>query len=229
MPIKIALSRTSRRDTPSGNGKRREQTWPRPPKLGALTSVSRQPPTNRERCPSTMARRRTTPRSSATKAKAPSRSIFKTTAPCPLRSCSSQSNWVHDPTTSIHARGLRRLHAAIADDYSRTTLRIRSGTGEDSSAGLRRVPHAIMHRPIPAGATISWAVVQLNRYGPRHEWMVAFTVSLPDDKSVSGASRGRGAVAINLGWRLIPNTRELRVCILLRRRWRKWASFAYPP
>jgi transposase len=96
---------------------------------------------------------------------------------------------------------------------SRTRLRIRLGANEKREAIMAEFP-MIMHREIPAGGVISWAVVQVRKHGPREEWSVSFTVALPDGKGVpSGpsAAHGKGVVAIDLGWRLIPGSKELRV------------------
>lgn len=98
---------------------------------------------------------------------------------------------------------------------SRTILRIRIGVDEQREPVFATFP-MIMHREIPPGSVISWVVVQLRRTGPREEWTVSFTVSLPDAKPVPSAARGRGAVAIDIGWRLVPGivpgTQDLRVC-----------------
>ena len=128
----------------------------------------------------------------------------------PVENLFKPNNWVHvdpvDPRAWLEEtrRGDRRR-------LSRTKLRIRLGTSDGREPVFAEFP-MIMHREIPAGSIVSWAVVHLHRYGPREEWTVSFTVTLPDGKPVPAAARGKGAVAVDLGWRLIASTRELRVC-----------------
>jgi len=62
-----------------------------------------------------------------------------------------------------------------------------------------------MHRPLPAGARVTWAAVHRTRCGPHDAWHVTITVDAPEPV----ASPGRGAVAINLGWRVRGD--EMRV------------------
>jgi hypothetical protein len=128
----------------------------------------------------------------------------------PIKSLFEPNNWVHVdpvdprawlPETARHDR--RRL--------SRTKLHIRLGSSVGREPVFAEFP-LIMHREIPGDAVISWAVVYLRRYGPREEWTVSFTVSLPEQKPAPAAARGEGAVAIDLGWRLLPSSRALRVC-----------------
>ena len=92
---------------------------------------------------------------------------------------------------------------------SRTKLHIRLGA-PDGVPMMTEFP-MVMHRAIPAGGKISWVVVQVTRHGPREEWSVCFTVTFPETSVAPSALRGTGAVAIDLGWRVIPETGELRV------------------
>ena len=62
-----------------------------------------------------------------------------------------------------------------------------------------------MHRPLPAGARVTWAAVHRTRCGPHDAWHVTITV----DTVEPVATPGRGAVAINLGWRVRGD--EMRV------------------
>lgn len=66
----------------------------------------------------------------------------------------------------------------------------------------------IMHRPIPAGAIIKWAVVSLRKIGPREEWSVAITVDLTaaaPGRPTGDVTQASGSVAIDLGWRQLPD------------------------
>jgi hypothetical protein len=94
-----------------------------------------------------------------------------------------------------------------------SVLHVRLGTDAEREPILATLP-ILMHREIPAGSRISWAVLQVRKHGPREEWSVAFTVTLPGDKPAPQAARGPAgsAVALDLGWRVIPGKGELRVC-----------------
>lgn len=62
-----------------------------------------------------------------------------------------------------------------------------------------------MHRPLPEGAVITWAVVHRTRCGPHDAWHLTLTVRVPDTTPKSAVLGG--AVGINLGWRaLTPDT-----------------------
>lgn len=66
-----------------------------------------------------------------------------------------------------------------------------------------------MHRPLPEGAVITWAVVHRTRCGPHAAWHLTLTVRVPNvapQKSAIG-----GAVGINLGWRMLPELDKMRV------------------
>jgi hypothetical protein len=64
----------------------------------------------------------------------------------------------------------------------------------------------IMHRPIPEGSLIKSAVVTRSTIGPRTQWSLALSVDVPDELA---RGCGEGAVAIDIGWRIIGN--DLRV------------------
>ena len=79
--------------------------------------------------------------------------------------------------------------------------------GSDGRAPVWARFPMILHRPLPHDGTIKWATVVLRRYATREEWAVVFTVLEPERER----SCGRGAVAIDLGWRTVPE--GLRVAV----------------
>jgi len=64
----------------------------------------------------------------------------------------------------------------------------------------------IMHRPIPDGSIIKRTTVSVRLRGPREEWSCEITVELPVPIK---RTCGHGAVAIDLGWRLMGT--EIRI------------------
>jgi len=91
---------------------------------------------------------------------------------------------------------------------SRTVLHMRIGSG--GKWGRDPVWASfpmVMHRPLPENGVIKWAVVKLDRVGPREEWSVHITVALPETGSPPAG--GSGAVAVHLGW--LQTDRGLRV------------------
>lgn len=96
-----------------------------------------------------------------------------------------------------HRRHGRPWDPAKASAKART-LYLRVGS-DDKGGPIFAAWPMVLHRPIPASATIKRATVSLRHYGPRAEWTVELTLDLPDEtRSESG-----GAVAIDLGWRLV--------------------------
>lgn len=84
-------------------------------------------------------------------------------------------------------------------------LRLR--VGSDGRAPIWASWPMLLHRPIPAGAIIKCATVQLRMIGPREEWSVCITV---ETEAQATELREEEAVAVDLGWR----TRDtgLRAC-----------------
>lgn len=58
----------------------------------------------------------------------------------------------------------------------------------------------VMHRALPEGARIKWAVVTLKKIGPREEWALLLTVEMAAPTRVAGGG-GDGVIALDLGWR----------------------------
>lgn len=78
------------------------------------------------------------------------------------------------------------------------TLRLR--VGSDGVKPIWAEWPILMHRPMPAGE-IKWASVTLRKIGPREQWHVEITV----DNEFNPKPCGIGVVAINLGWRVVPD------------------------
>ncbi len=60
-------------------------------------------------------------------------------------------------------------------------------------------------RPLPEGATISWACVYRRMRGPHAEWSLCLTVDVPAPVAVE--ARRSGTVAVDVGWRQMPCAR----------------------
>lgn len=92
---------------------------------------------------------------------------------------------------------------------ARTTLRLR--VASDGRDPVWAAWPMIMHRPLPKGARIKRATVNLRLHGgarKTHEvWTLDVTLDVPEETRVR--SCGKGAVAVDLGWRLLDG--ELRV------------------
>ena len=74
-----------------------------------------------------------------------------------------------------------------------------------------------MHRALPPGATIKRVTVDLTYRGPKAEWSALFVVGsdaarIPCGKTGAPERCGTGAVAIDLGWRRLPDG-DLRVAV----------------
>jgi len=67
-----------------------------------------------------------------------------------------------------------------------------------------------MHRPLPAGAVIKRATVHRRMRGPHAEWSLSLTIVFAKSRRPAVAPLRGGAVAVDLGWRLMPD-RSLRV------------------
>jgi hypothetical protein len=85
--------------------------------------------------------------------------------------------------------------------------------GSDGRAPVWAVFPMILHRPIPAGARIKGATVQVKRIGTREEWSALLTIDVPDESRVESCGAG-GAVAVHFGWRAMGD-RGIRVAVVL--------------
>lgn len=85
--------------------------------------------------------------------------------------------------------------------------------GSDGRAPVWSVFPMILHRPIPAGARIKGATVQVKRIGTREEWSALLTIDVPDESRVESCGAG-GAVAVHFGWRAMGD-RGIRVAVVL--------------
>ncbi|MGO9833310.1 MAG: hypothetical protein ACLP1X_03770 [Polyangiaceae bacterium] len=94
------------------------------------------------------------------------------------------------PTCKDSPRLLRLLHARV---------------GSDAREPIWAVWPIVLHRPLPEGSRIKNARILCERVANRDRWCVCFTVEMPPDVRRCGT----GAVAVNLGWRVIGD--ELRV------------------
>lgn len=77
------------------------------------------------------------------------------------------------------------------------SLRLGSDGGEPVWASWP----AIVHRPIPPAGVITNVEVLVRQEAGRERWTAQLTVRLPEEER----SCGRGVVAIDLGWRLLPS------------------------
>jgi len=86
-------------------------------------------------------------------------------------------------------------------------LRMRVGSaGRDPIWACWRLDY---HRPLPAGAQITWASVHRIVRGPHAEWSLCVTVELSAPLRAPHADGPRPTVAIDVGWRIIGD--EIRV------------------
>ena len=90
---------------------------------------------------------------------------------------------------------------------SRTTLRMRVDS-DDAQAPIWAAWPMIMHRPLSVGGKIKRAVVQRRMIGPREEWSVCITVDEPPPIQI----RTDRAIAIDLGWRVVPEGIRVGMC-----------------
>lgn len=78
------------------------------------------------------------------------------------------------------------------------TLAMRIGTNEDRSPIWAKWP-MVMHRPLPEGAVIKWATVNVRRIGPREQWHCCITAEVEEKARDTEKPR----VAIDIGWRVV--------------------------
>jgi hypothetical protein len=95
-------------------------------------------------------------------------------------------------------------------EYAKTILHMRVGSDDKGHPIWADFP-MIMHRQFPKDAKVTWVSINLVRIGPREQWSVDFTL----DTTLSPAFKvcGTGRVAVNLGWRTVPE--GIRVATML--------------
>ena len=92
--------------------------------------------------------------------------------------------------------GGRRKHAELS---------LRVGSNSDRSPIFAKW-RVTLHRPLPPTARVKTATVYLRRMGPKHYWMVSFTLDVAEKTRENVG----GLVTLNLGWRIFDRT--LRRC-----------------
>lgn len=122
---------------------------------------------------------------------------------------------IFEPNTMVWISPVdeRAWHSTSRSDqrkYARTTLHLRIASDDKRKPIWAHFP-MIMHRPFPKNARLTWVSVNRIRIGPRWQWSVDFTL----DTSLSPKFKtcGEGTVAVNLGWRLVPD--GIRVATVL--------------
>lgn len=93
--------------------------------------------------------------------------------------------------------GSKRSQRREAGHYAIARLRV----GSDGRTPVWAAWPVIVHRQIPENAPIKWAQVHAKRIGARIEWQLQVTI---DDVLPSVKTEG-GTVAVNLGWRTLPD------------------------
>jgi transposase len=86
---------------------------------------------------------------------------------------------------------------------SRTVLHMRVGRERGQEAAWPMV----MHRPLPQGSQVKWVKVVRRRFDNRfrYRYVVQITVEEPDALAWRGGPPEASAVAVNLGWRKLPD------------------------
>lgn len=106
--------------------------------------------------------------------------------------------WVDEVALTSPVRSERRKAA-------RTVLRMAvAGTSRGASEYTYAEWPMVLHRPIPAGARISWVKVFKRKVGPRTRWSCDITLDLPEPKVAPGPAE---TVAIVFGWRAVEGDR----------------------
>lgn len=85
--------------------------------------------------------------------------------------------------------------------------KFRIGSDERGGPIFTTVPF-VMHRPLPEGASVKWAYLQVSRVGLHERWEIQFVLSQEAWEDREQAPRG--GVAIDVGWRVMED-RRLRV------------------
>lgn len=86
--------------------------------------------------------------------------------------------------------------------YSDLVMRV--GTAADGRSPVWARFPMVMHRPMPSGGQIKWAVVNLRKIGPREEWYVTITVDEGETAARGHVTRdgaGESVVGVDIGWR----------------------------
>ena len=96
------------------------------------------------------------------------------------------------PTEQWQTRSGRR--------HARTLVRLRVGSNADRSPIWVEFP-VIVHRKIPAGARVTWAWIGVRKVGPNERFELQLTLESP---AFARIPTGKGAVAIDIGWRVVP-------------------------
>jgi len=79
---------------------------------------------------------------------------------------------------------------------------IKVRVGSDGRWPRWAVVHARLHRPLPAGAPVSWVRVKRRTVGSRERWEIHFTVSVPDRVPIPEDADTRvAACGVDIGWR----------------------------
>ena len=113
------------------------------------------------------------------------------------------------PNPKVEAARLRNAERRDASDRLNTRerryLHVRIGTKDEKGRpALMATFPMVMHRPLPPNALIKRVVVQCRKIGPREEWYCCLTVAteglLRDPAPTCG-----GAVAVEIGWRTLPD------------------------
>jgi hypothetical protein len=107
---------------------------------------------------------------------------------------------VWDPASRVHRSFVdtsgreRKGNGAL-----RATLRVRLGKGATATWCSWVI---ILSRPLPKDAVVREIVVHRKMRGPREEWYVTMSVAIKSEARVQGS---RGACAVDLGWRKMPD------------------------
>lgn len=101
-----------------------------------------------------------------------------------------------NPAADVKKTGRRAGHQRM--------LHLRVGSDERRGPIWASWPMT-MHRPLPPGCQIKRATVHRRRIGPRDEWYVTLTLELLADTAPRACRAG--AVALDVGWRVLPDGR----------------------
>lgn len=102
----------------------------------------------------------------------------------------------------------RKENQKLKEAHRVLTMRV-SSKGRDPIWAKWRI---YMHNPIPENAIIKNVTVHVVERGPSEEWYVTITVDLSACNSVP--VHGEGVSGLDVGWRLLPETRDLRVAVI---------------
>jgi hypothetical protein len=85
-----------------------------------------------------------------------------------------------------------------------------------SDEGDNRVPvwtacRVRLHRPVPAGSSISWAYISRERIGLTDHWELRLTIDIPEESMPVKVMAGNGTCGVDVGWRMVKD--GLRVAV----------------